>query len=149
MKLTRSVSYAVGVLLQIQTLDGDGPVTAARIARGCRFPPRFLYRVLRRLVDAELLRGTSGPGGGYSLARSPRQITMFDVVTAVESTLEPTVLTAVCAKQRPAIARLNEVCRQGAERFADELKQLSLQELVAPPRANRRKRRRGKSKAGK
>ena len=69
MKLTRSVSYGIGILLQIHQQSRGAPVTAAKIARGCRFPPRFLYRVLHKLVDAGLLRGTSGPGGGYALAR--------------------------------------------------------------------------------
>ncbi len=79
MRLTRSVSYAVGILLQIQELAKGGPVTAAQIARGCRFPPRFLYRILRRLVDAGILRGTSGPGGGYALLKLPQRITLLDI----------------------------------------------------------------------
>ncbi len=41
MKLTRSVSYAVGILLQVADGSPEVPVTAARIAKGCRFPPDF------------------------------------------------------------------------------------------------------------
>ena len=100
MKLTRSVSYAVGVLLRIDELADEGPVTAAQIARGCRFPPRFLYRILRRLVSAGLLRGTSGPGGGYLLARTPPRITLLDVVEGVLAAPEPSVLTPACKRQR-------------------------------------------------
>ncbi len=129
MKLTHSVAYGVGVLLQIQTLARDGPVTAAKIARGCRFPPRFLYRVLRRLVDAGLLCGTSGPGGGYALAREPREITLLDIARGVESDPQPTVLGAACAYMRPAISHVNELCRQNAERFTEELEQVSLADL--------------------
>lgn len=40
MKLTLSVGYGIGVLLQIQGQAQDGPLTAARISRGCRFPPQ-------------------------------------------------------------------------------------------------------------
>jgi Rrf2 family protein len=129
MKLTRSVSYAVGVLLQIKELGGDGQITAAKIARGCRFPPRFLYRILRRLVDAGLLHGTSGPGGGYALAKSPQRITLWDIVKGVEATPEASVLKPVCANQRRAILEVNRVCRRNAERFAADLRQLSLAKL--------------------
>ena len=129
MKLTGSVSYAVGVLLQIQKMSGDGPITAARIARGCRFPPRFLYRILRRLVDAGLLRGTSGPGGGYALAKPARGITLLDIVEGVEAAPTPSVLTPVSAKQREAIAHINRICLRDAERFAAELSRINLAEL--------------------
>ena len=52
MKLSSSISYAIGILLQVHVKGQEGPTTAATIATGCKFPPRFLYRILRRLVDA-------------------------------------------------------------------------------------------------
>lgn len=141
MKLTLSVGYGIGVLLQIQGQAQEGPLTAARISRGCRFPPRFLYRVLRKLVDAGLLQGTSGPGGGYALARRPQDITLLDIVRSVESGVEPVVLEAVCPSHRPAIAKLNELCRRNADHFVDELSQVSLADLerleVHEPRRTR------------
>ncbi len=129
MKLTLSVGYGIGVLLQIQGQAHGAPLTAARISRGCRFPPRFLYRVLRRLVDAGLLQGVSGPGGGYLLARPPQDITLLDIVRSVDSGIEPGYLEPVCAAQRPAIARVNELCRRNAEQFAKELAHVSLADL--------------------
>jgi Rrf2 family protein len=141
MKLTLSVGYGIGVLLQIQGQSQDGPLTAARISRGCRFPPRFLYRVLRKLVDAGLLQGTSGPGGGYALARRPQDITLLDIVRSVDSGVEPGTLEPVCPAQRAAISRVNEVCRRSAEHFADELSQVTLADLerleVHEPRRSR------------
>jgi Rrf2 family iron-sulfur cluster assembly transcriptional regulator len=130
MRLTRSVSYAVGILVQIHQLAGEGQITAARISRGCRFPPRFLYRILRRLVDAGLLRGTSGPGGGYALAKSPKSITLLDIVSGVESAPAPSVLEPVCAKHRKAIDQINRVCARSTRQFATELDRISLLDLV-------------------
>jgi Rrf2 family protein len=143
MKLTLSVSYGIGVLLQIQEHGDGGPLTAAKIARGCRFPRRFLYRVLHKLVQAGLLSGTSGPGGGYALARRPERITLLDIVDGVDSGLEPTVLPAPCARQSPAIGHVNQLCRRSAARFAAELSRVSLADLVArlTPRQSRRARR--------
>lgn len=128
MKLTLSVSYGVGILLQIQSAGG-GPLTAARISRGCRFPPRFLYRVLHKLVDAGLLSGTSGPGGGYALARSPERISLLDIAGGVDSAPVPSALEPVCARHRAAISRVNHLCLQSAQRFADELSSVSLADL--------------------
>lgn len=134
MKLTRSVSYAIGILLQVADETQEGPVTAARIARGCRFPPRFLYRILRRLVDADLLGGTSGPGGGYRLSRSPRSITLLDIVSAVDAPPEASRLVPVRTSHKGAIAKVNAVCEAAAERFAADLKRLKLSELQATGR---------------
>ncbi|HEX4145000.1 MAG TPA: Rrf2 family transcriptional regulator [Pirellulales bacterium] len=131
MKLTRSVAYGVGILLQIKDAKGSGPVTAATIARDCKFPPRFLYRVLRRLVDAGLLVGTSGPLGGYELARRSEGITLLDIVNAVESPPEPTVLEPVRAKHRRAIQVVNRLCRLESDRFRRELKKVTLAKLRA------------------
>ena len=143
MKLNRSVSYAVGILLQIDDLAGDGYVTATRIARGCRFPPRFLYRILRRLVAAGVLRGTSGPGGGYALAKPAQRITLFEIVAGVEAGLEASVLEPVRASQRAAIAQINRLCARHADRFAADLKRVTLAELgrkkkARPPKGRKR-----------
>jgi Rrf2 family protein len=139
MKLTRSVSYAVGILLQVADESAKTPVTAARIARGCRFPPRFLYRILRRLVDAELLGGVSGPGGGYRLSRTPRAITLFDIVAAVDAPPEPSQLTPVRSSHRAAIAKVNEICAVAAARFTADLRRVKLSDLQTAGKSTRRK----------
>jgi Rrf2 family protein len=104
-------------------------MTAARIAHGCRFPRRFLYRVLHRLVDAGLLFGTSGPGGGYRLARRADRITLLDIAASVDSRPEPTQLEAVCPAQRGAILQVNRLCQTSAEQFAAALRGISLADL--------------------
>jgi Rrf2 family protein len=129
MKLTRSVAYAVGILLRLHE-EGGGPLTASRIARGCRFPPRFLYRVLRRLVSAGLLRGSSGPGGGYALARPLPRITLWDVVLAAEGQAAERPLVPVTPRQRAAIAQINALSRRQAAWMQRELKRVTLAALV-------------------
>jgi len=130
MQLTRSVSYAVGILLQLHDNKSGGPMTAARISKGCQFPPRFLYRVLRRLVDAGLTTGISGPGGGYALAKPPSKITMLDVVTAVEGDQEVTLLKPVRAKQRKAIKSINDLSKRNRQAFKGQLKRMTLSRLA-------------------
>src|SRR5688572_15423654 len=130
MKLSSSVSYAVGILLQVHVKGRDGPTTAATIAAGCKFPPRFLYRILRRLVDAGLLTGVSGPGGGYALARTPRRISLLDVVTAVDGPLEMSQLMPVCSNHRAAMRLVNQTSGQIGKQSARELGRLNLDKLI-------------------
>jgi Rrf2 family protein len=153
MRLTGSVSYAVGVLLIIRRAGRKRPMTAARIAEGARFPPRFLYRILRRLVAKKLLKGISGPGGGYALARPLREISLWQVVRAVEGRDEPRKLKPVSPRQAKAIQLINDLVERNSAAFRRRLEATSLQKLArtmprasiarrAPRRAGTRKRRR-------
>ena len=128
MQLSRSVSYAVGILLRLAA-EGGGPMTASRIAAGCRFPPRFLYRILRKLVDAGLLRGASGPGGGYALNRKPRAISLLDVVLAIDGDFAPSPLPPVTGRHRRAMQEINALQDRQSEAWRKELARLSLARL--------------------
>ena len=129
MKLTRSVSYAVGILLKVPDQRSRAPMTAAQISKGAKFPPRFLYRVLRKLVDANLLQGVSGPGGGYQLAKAPSRITLLEIVAAVEGDQEPTVLPHVSPRHRAAIRQINGLTNKSAAQFSRDLKRVTLSQL--------------------
>lgn len=130
MRLTRSVGYAIGILLRVHGQRSDGPVTAAEIADGCEFPPRFLYRVLRRLVDAGLITGVSGPGGGYALARPAREISLLAIVIAIDGPLSSSCLDPVHRRHRKAIEIINAMCARHADGFAKELGRINLAKLA-------------------
>lgn len=146
MQLTRSVSYAVGILLNVERAQVTGPLTATRIARRTRFPPRFLYRVLRRLVDAELMTGVSGPGGGYALAKPPGKITLLEIVEAVEGPQRATVLKAVAPQHRAAIALVNKLCENNAAAFRRALGSMTLAKLDAARKTAPKRRRAARRK---
>lgn len=149
MRLTRSVSYAVGILLNLERAQVEGPLTATRIARRTQFPPRFLYRVLRRLVDAELMTGISGPGGGYALARPANKITLLEIVEAVEGRQQATALEAVAPHHRAAIEMVNRLCEANATAFRKALRSTTLARLDAarakPAKSRRAVKRRRKN----
>lgn len=131
MKVSRSVSYAVAILLRIASDTQAKPLTAASIAKGSKFPPRFLYRVLRKLVDAGLLGGTSGPGGGYHLARPANKINLLEVVEAVEGPIEADGLTAISPNHTQAIQHINDTCAQQMEAFRKRLARIRLSKLLS------------------
>ncbi len=132
MNISRSVSYAVGILLKVAQDGRAGPMTAAQIAKGGKFPPRFLYRVLRRLVDAGLLRGVSGPGGGYALARQARQINLLEIIVAIEGPRASTQLQAVHPRYRGAIEGINAALERGQTTMDRGLKRLTLAKMLRP-----------------
>src|SRR5687767_5138877 len=92
MRLSRTVSYAVRATLQLAQLQSHGPVPCSRLAAEGKMPERFLLQILRNLVTHGILRSTRGVDGGYALVRPANQISLLEVIEAIEgpynSTLE-------------------------------------------------------------
>ena len=84
MKLSRTVSYAVKATLQLAQLSADGPVPCSKLASEGKMPERFLLQILRNLVTHGILRSTRGVDGGYALVRPADQISLLEVIEAIE-----------------------------------------------------------------
>jgi len=80
--LSKTAEYA---LRTVACLAGDAGRSepADLLCERTKVPRRYLHKVLQDLVHAQLVHSRSGPGGGYSLSRSPDDITILDVVNAV------------------------------------------------------------------
>lgn len=88
MKLSRTVAYALQATMQLAVSDSDTPVPCSQIASKGDMPERFLLQVLRSLVNHGVLRSTRGVDGGYMLIRSPDEISLLDVIEAIEGPLD-------------------------------------------------------------
>src|SRR2546421_1168295 len=84
MKLTRASSYALHAMTYMASQKQNQPIASHLVAQARGIPERFLLKVLKPLVSARLLTSVKGPNGGYRLARSPSEISMLDVVEAVD-----------------------------------------------------------------
>jgi Rrf2 family protein len=84
MKLSQSVIYALSALLELAHHDTSHPVPCRTLAHRKNIPQRFLLQILRQLVTAGVLRSTRGADGGYCFDRPLEQISLCDVITAVE-----------------------------------------------------------------
>lgn len=88
MRLSLQAQYAVCGVFDI-AYNGDGePVQVRVIGERQRIPTRYLEQIFQRLRRAKIVRGKRGPGGGYTLARPASEITLRDVIEAVEGPLE-------------------------------------------------------------
>jgi Rrf2 family protein len=83
MMISQTAEYALRAIVWLA-----GHSTAARgtpeIARATQVPPGYLAKVLQTLARASLVKSQPGRGGGFVLARSPQEISVLDVVNAVE-----------------------------------------------------------------
>lgn len=84
MKLTQATVYGLHALAYLAKQEGSRPTASHLIARAQGIPELFLLKVLKQLTLAGVLRSLRGPNGGYCLAKKPKDISLLDVVEAVE-----------------------------------------------------------------
>ena len=85
--IKRETDYACRVILHLALLPEGARVTAQDIARRRIIPRAMVRRVITRLAAAHLVTTTRGQGGGLSLARPASEVSLLNVVEAMEGTL--------------------------------------------------------------
>ncbi len=83
MTISRTAEYALRAIVWLAR-EPDTPLGTPRIARATHVPAGYLSRVLQALGRAGLVESNPGRSGGFRLTRSPRKISVLDVVNAVD-----------------------------------------------------------------
>ncbi|MGH7178491.1 MAG: RrF2 family transcriptional regulator [Tepidisphaeraceae bacterium] len=84
MIFSTTTEYAIRGLAELASRSGSGSVLLDRLVEGTDLPRDFLAKVFQRLVRAGLLRSVKGRGGGFSLARPGHEITLMQILEAIE-----------------------------------------------------------------
>ena len=84
MRVSAKVDYAVRAGAELAAAAGRGPQKGERIAQSQEIPLKFLENILLDLKHAGLVQSQRGVEGGYWLARPPEEISLADVIRAVE-----------------------------------------------------------------
>jgi Rrf2 family protein len=129
MRFSHQVQYAVCGVFDLAYNGRGEPVQIRVISERQAIPSRYLEQIFQRLRRAGLVTSKRGPGGGYSLSRSPDRITLRDVVEAVEGPLADTLRMRAAPPRRPTPYRPDFLWAMLAERFGDVLDETSLEIL--------------------
>ena len=84
MKLTRAGEYAVRCVLFVAGCNVGSIVSRREIASAMQIPKQFLSKIAQQLARSGFIQIVQGPKGGYRLAKKPEEMTLLDVVEAVE-----------------------------------------------------------------
>jgi Rrf2 family protein len=133
MKLTRASSYALHAVVYMATQKQmDKPIASHAIAQERGIPERFLLKVLKPLVSHQILLSIKGPNGGYRLAKKPNEITMLDIIEAVEGgPIRGTSPMGTEDPDNPLNRQLDAICTQSAEQIRKQLGKVKISELAA------------------
>jgi Rrf2 family protein len=86
MQLSARADYALRAAIELAA-GQDGPVKAERLAAAQEIPGQFLETILTQLRRANIVRSRRGPDGGFWLARPAGEISLADVIRAIEGQL--------------------------------------------------------------
>jgi Rrf2 family iron-sulfur cluster assembly transcriptional regulator len=90
MRLTTKGRFAVTAMIDLAMRQHNGPVTLAGISQRQKISLSYLEQLFGRLRRHELVESTRGPGGGYTLARPMRDVSVADIIFAVDEPLDAT-----------------------------------------------------------
>lgn len=144
MKLTRAASYALRSVVHIARLQQSHKASKKKESRSDTVAShkianelgidvdRFLLKVLKPLVGAQILQSIKGPRGGYSLARPANEISVLEVIEAAEQS--PIRGSAPMAREdtdTEVSERLDQICKQLAEQTRKQLSKIKISDLTS------------------
>ena len=90
MRLTTKGRFAVTAMIDLALREGNGPVTLSAISQRQEISLSYLEQLFGKLRRHELVESVRGPGGGYTLARKAAEVTVADIIIAVDEPLDAT-----------------------------------------------------------
>ncbi len=98
MQITRQADYAIRAVRYLAKQGSDQRVATSTVAREMQIPASFLAKIISQLSIAGLLHTSRGAHGGVSLAREPKEISVLDVVEAIDG---PILLNECVGDKKP------------------------------------------------
>jgi Rrf2 family transcriptional regulator, cysteine metabolism repressor len=130
MRVSAKAEYACIAMLELAANHAEmQPVRVKTIADHHDIPQRFLVQILLQLKAAGLVVSLRGSSGGYQLVRSPNNISVADVVNAIDSSQQPRPVPATAATS-PAVKAIHSVWQQAQAQEQRLLEETTLSELV-------------------
>ncbi|GAB5051429.1 Rrf2 family transcriptional regulator [Pediococcus ethanolidurans] len=138
MQLTKGFEQAACIIALLCTQDRSIPLTTAVIHERLTGSEAYLRKIMRKLVIAGLVTSIPGNNGGFRLAKSPKEISLLDIVEASEGPIKtyPDMgfIENVFSEARPIAERgknvLNDTFQQADNLWRDYLKDQSLNDVL-------------------
>lgn len=95
MRITTKSRFALAAMVDVALREQGGPVSLTDISKRHRISVSYLEQMFSRLRQHGLVKSTRGPGGGYMLARKPQDISVVDIVNAINGPVRRSAQTPI------------------------------------------------------
>lgn len=130
----RNTDYAVRLMVHLARRYGNGPISTRRAATEEKVSYQLACKLMQSLQKAGLLKSSMGPKGGFSLSRKPSEISLLDIICAIQGSISVNrcvLIPKVCPQSKNCSVRykLGEL-QKGIN---ESLAKITLDELIHKP----------------
>jgi Rrf2 family protein len=137
LNITAKSKYAVRALVELAQHDAERPVPLTEIAESRGIPPKFLEHLFTQLRKEGILLSHRGVSGGFRFSRSPDEVTVLDVVTALDGPLGSATCTVSDSCAERASCSVGDMWLRAKLATEDVLAGTTIQELAVQETAKR------------
>ncbi|MBA2690464.1 MAG: Fe-S cluster assembly transcriptional regulator IscR [Burkholderiales bacterium] len=130
MRLTTKGRFAVTAMIDLAIRHGQGPIALAGISERQRISLSYLEQLFGKLRRHDLVESVRGPGGGYSLARKTSEISVAEIIVAVDEPIDATQCGGKENCQDDQRCMTHDLWTRMNERVFDFLGSVTLHDLV-------------------
>lgn len=127
--LSKAAEYAVLFLAKLAKADKKKPVNLKEVIQGTGLPYKFLSRIVLDLKKAGIVISKEGIGGGYFLAKDPKNISLIDIIEAVEGRKGlVSCIHGECFMEKACLHQ--KVWQKLQQKLTQEFKRITIKELI-------------------
>ena len=130
MKLSTRGHYAITAMMELAINDSEKLVTLADISEVQHISVSYLEQIFASLRKNNLVIGTRGPGGGYTLAKPASEISIADIITGVEEDVDTTLYAGRSHRINIKRSDTEPLWQSLNQKIYDFMKEISLNEFV-------------------
>jgi Rrf2 family protein len=130
MKISRSTGYALVAVGYIAQHYQDGAVLAQRVSKEYGIPLEYLLKILQQLTKVNVLRSKRGPRGGFSLAKPKEEITILEIIEAIDGPMLSHLDLAERTNNAPFGLKMEKVCKNATSQVRDIFSAAKLSDML-------------------
>ena len=125
--LTKRTDYGLELMAVLAENHGQGPLSLRQIAKKKKLPFKYLEQVVIPLREAGLIEAKEGKGGGYFLEKSPKKVSVAEIVEALEGPVE----VGYCAGcPKAAFCGQKDVWAEVGDKVRETIEEKTLADLI-------------------
>ena len=130
MDISKEVEYGLLAVGYVANNSKAGLAKATRISKEYGIPEIYLFRIMRKLVEVNILKSKRGAGGGYLLARPAKKISMLEIIEAIGGKSDQTKGITRYTKHAQFAQNIEIVCKNAVVVEKNILQKAKLSELI-------------------
>lgn len=130
---SQTTEYALRAIVFLAQHQNDGPTGNAKIAEKTQVPPSYLAKILQSLTAVNILTSKRGAAGGFQLAVAPEELSVLDVVNAVDPIKRITTCPLGLKTHAKTLCPMHARLDAALESVEESLRKSTISELINEP----------------